>query len=222
MEIIIPLTALIISVVLHEVMHGFVGNRLGDPTPKMLGRLTLNPIKHLDPWMSVALPALLVLIGSPIIFGAAKPVPINPIHFKDPRKDMALVALAGPLTNFSLALLGIALFKLIFQSDTFSLMFLTQGISATSPLSWLVLFLSSHITINLVLGFLNLIPIPPLDGSKVLSAFLPEEIAASYERLAPYGIFILFALLLFPLGPLNIGNLLQFLLTTTLRLFGLL
>lgn len=224
MEIIIPLLALIISVVLHELMHGVTGDKLGDPTPGMLGRLTLNPIKHLDPWMSVALPGLLVLIGSPIIFGAAKPVPINPINFKDPKKDMAIVALAGPLTNLTLAVLSAGVFKLLFQNQTFLNAFLTQGpqaISATTPLSILMLFLTSMVTINLILAFLNLIPIPPLDGSKILQAFLPEEIAASYERMAPYGIFIILALFLFPIGPLSLSNFLSYLLQASLRLLGL-
>ena len=106
MELVIGLVILILSAILHEVMHGFTAFKLGDPTAKILGRLTLNPLPHIDPVMSVIIPALLVFSGSPIIFGAAKPVPINPIHFKDPKKDMALVALAGPLTNLFLAIIS--------------------------------------------------------------------------------------------------------------------
>ncbi|KKS70660.1 MAG: Peptidase M50, partial [Candidatus Daviesbacteria bacterium GW2011_GWA2_42_7] len=104
MEFLIPIVILVASAILHEIMHGVVADRLGDPTARIMGRLTLNPIPHLDPIMSILLPTLLVLSGSPIIFGAAKPVPVNPIHFRDPKKDMALTALSGPLTNIALAL----------------------------------------------------------------------------------------------------------------------
>src|SRR3989304_9867520 len=113
MEFLIPLVILVFSAMLHEVMHGVVADRLGDPTAKVMGRLTLNPIPHLDPIMSLLLPALLVLSGSPVIFGAAKPVPVNPIHFRDPKKDMALTALAGPLTNVFLAVFTAQIIKLI-------------------------------------------------------------------------------------------------------------
>src|SRR3990170_5467479 len=112
MEFLIPIVILVASAILHEIMHGVVADRLGDPTARIMGRLTLNPIPHLDPMMSILLPALLVLSGSPVIFGAAKPVPVNPIHFRDPKKDMALTALAGPLTNLAIAIIAAQILKL--------------------------------------------------------------------------------------------------------------
>src|SRR3989344_200205 len=165
MEFLIPLVILIFSAVLHEIMHGAVADKLGDPTARIMGRLTVNPIPHLDPLMSVLLPALLVFSGSPVIFGAAKPVPVNPIHFKDPKKDMALVALAGPLTNIALALISAQIIR-----------FLPSG---AEPL-WggaLSSFLFLVVIYNLMLAIINLIPIPPLDGSKVLAAILPDDLA---------------------------------------------
>src|SRR3989304_2347257 len=113
MEFLIPLVIFFFAAMLKEVMHGVVADKLGDPTARLMGRLTLNPIPHLDPIMSVLLPALLVLSGSPVIFGAAKPVPVNPIHFRDPKKDMALTALAGPLTNLAIAIIAAQILKLI-------------------------------------------------------------------------------------------------------------
>ena len=221
MEIIIGLFALIISVILHELMHGVIGDRLGDPTPRLLGRLTLNPIKHIDPIGSIVVPAVFILqstiTGVPFVFGWAKPVPINPLHFKDPRKDMALVALAGPATNFALAAAAAIIYKLIFQNESLLTAF-TQG---PSVLGLGFLFIANLITINLALAFLNLVPIPPLDGSKILQAFLPESLAISYEKIAPYGFFILLALFFIP-GPLNLSSILDTLMTATLSFFGLL
>ena len=104
MEILFSLPILLFSAILHEVAHGLVADRLGDPTPRLMGRLTLNPKSHIDPFMSIALPLLLMLSGSPLIFGAAKPVPVDPFNLKEGRKDVALVALAGPLTNVLLAI----------------------------------------------------------------------------------------------------------------------
>lgn len=222
MEIIIGLLALIISVILHELMHGVVGDKLGDPTPRLLGRLTLNPLKHIDPIGSIVVPAIFILqstvTGIPFVFGWAKPVPINPLHFKDPRKDMALVALAGPATNFVLAAVAIMIYKLIFQNENLLTAFTQSG---SSFLGLGLLFISNMITINLALAFLNLMPIPPLDGSKIVQAFLPENLAISYERIAPYGFIILLALFFIP-GPLNLSNILDSLMTATLQVFGLL
>jgi Zn-dependent protease len=202
MEILLPLIILLFSAILHEVMHGVVADRLGDPTAKLLGRLTLNPIPHLDPMMSIAVPALLVLSGSPIIFGAAKPVPVNPIHFKDPRKDMALTALAGPITNLSIAMLASQIIKLI----------------PLDPVLYFVLY--TIVIYNLMLTIINLIPIPPLDGSKVLAAILPDELSRSYLAIERFGIFILFFLLIFPLGGFSLGKLISDLIGFSLRALG--
>lgn len=203
MEFLIPLIILIFSAVLHELMHGVVASKLGDPTAELAGRLTLNPIPHLDPIMSVALPALLVFTGSPVIFGAAKPVPVNPIHFRDPKKDMALTALAGPLTNVAIAVLAAQCIKF---------MSLPQNLET-------ILFLV--VIYNLMLAIINLIPIPPLDGSKVFAAILPDNAASTYLSIQQYGFFILFALLLFPIGGFSLGSIIQNLIFFGVELLGL-
>lgn len=178
-EIFLALVVLILSAILHEVAHGYVADRLGDPTARLAGRLTLNPLPHIDPLMSVLVPLFLVLSGSPIIFGAAKPVPIDPFNLKDGRKDIALVALAGPATNLMLAILASFLIKL-------------------SPIpSTLYPILSIIVFYNVLLAILNLLPIPPLDGSKVFSFILPEKEAAIYLSMGTFGIFILLFVLLF-------------------------
>lgn len=200
-EKLIYIAVLIFSAILHEIMHGVTAERLGDPTARLMGRITLNPIPHIDPVMSLLLPGLLIFMNSPIFFAAAKPVPVNPIHFKEPKKDMALVALAGPLTNFALALISILLLRLL---------------GSNLPLFFNII-LEAMVWVNFGLGFLNLIPIPPLDGSKVFSAFLSERISAQYQSLSPYGFFILFGL--FYLTPL--GSFLHYLTIFTLRLLGL-
>ena len=209
MEFLIPLVILVFSAMLHEVMHGVVADRLGDPTARVMGRLTLNPIPHLDPIMSLLLPALLVLSGSPIIFGAAKPVPVNPIHFRDPKKDMALTALSGPLTNVFLAVLAAQIIKFI--------------PSGAEPL-WggaLSSFLYLVVLYNLMLAIINLIPIPPLDGSKVIAAILPDDIARSYLSIQQFGIFILFFLLFFPIGGFSLGHLINNLILFSINLLGI-
>ena len=203
MDIIIVLAILIFSAVLHEVMHGFVAEKLGDPTPRLLGRLTLNPLPHLDPIMSVLLPLTLYL-SSGFFFAAAKPVPINPLHLKEGKKDLALVALAGPLTNIGIAVL----FALLFNLGLRNMSFINQ-------------MSIEVIRLNLFLGILNLIPIPPLDGAKVFSVVLPDKIAYQYNSIGNIGIFILFFLLFFPVGPFNLGALLNQLLLSFLRLLGI-
>lgn len=200
MEIVVALVVLIFSAVLHELMHGVVANKLGDPTARIMGRLTLNPLPHIDPIMSVLLPIMLYLVsGGQVIFAAAKPVPVNPIHFKDPRKDMALVALAGPITNFLIACVG-ALLAHLFLGNAFVFSILLIVVQ-----------------INLSLGFLNLLPIPPLDGSRVFSLVLPDDMARTYFSIERYGIFILFFLLSFPIAGVSIGDLLSHLVQVSMQ-----
>jgi Zn-dependent protease len=175
MDTVLQLIILLISIVLHELAHAVVALRLGDSTAQRLGRITLNPIKHLDPIMSVALPALLVISGSPIIFGAAKPVPVNPLYFKNPRLGMGIVAAAGPLTNIALALALAALFQL-------GLPKIVAG------------YLIVGILINIGLAIFNCIPCPPLDGGRIVSALLPESWAWRYGKLEPYGFVIVIVL----------------------------
>ena len=189
MELLLGLAVLIYSAILHEIAHGFVADRLGDPTARLLGRLTLNPKPHIDPMMSVFLPLLLMLSGSPIIFGAAKPVPVDPFNLREGRKDMALVALSGPLTNVLLAIAAGVIYNI--------------PIALPAEIR-LVLFLI--VQYNLLLAIFNLIPIPPLDGSKVFSILLSEEQAVRFQSIGSMGIFILFFLLLFPIGPFRLGE----------------
>lgn len=194
---------LIMSAILHEIMHGWVANKLGDPTARLLGRLTLNPIPHIDPIMSVLVPFLLVISGSPIIFGAAKPVPVNPMNLRDGRKDMALVALAGPATNLVIALIAAGLAHLFFQIEILYLLF-----------AMITLY-------NLMLGFINLIPIPPLDGSKVFSILLPDELARTYMSIERFGFIIVFMLLAFPMGPFSLSSFLSNMIFRSMNLLGL-
>ncbi|MDI6732919.1 MAG: site-2 protease family protein [Planctomycetota bacterium] len=164
----------IYSIVIHECAHAIVAYKLGDSTAYYLGRITLNPIKHIDPIWSIIIP-LLTYISSQgsFIFGGAKPVPINPYNFRNPSKGMMLSSLAGPLSNFSLALLGFIAFFLSVKILPLSGFFLYLNLKV---FNWLIL-------INVLLGIFNLIPIPPLDGSRVLRYFLPWHMKESFDRL---------------------------------------
>ena len=173
----------IYSIIIHEIAHGLVAEKLGDPTARISKRLTLNPLPHIDPLMSIFFPLFLILSGSPIIFGSAKPVPIDPYNLRNIKKDMGLIGLAGPLSNLLLAIFFSLLARLLLPYIQYS---------SILPI------LSKAVQINIVLALFNLIPLPPLDGGRVAVAILPEkysDILASLER---FGIFIVFFLLLFP------------------------
>ncbi len=193
--IIIGLPILIFSAILHEVAHGYVADRLGDPTARIMGRLTLDPRKHIDLYMSILLPALLIISGSPVIFGGAKPVPIDPYNLKDGRKDVALVALAGPATNVALAIAASLLIHLVNVLPI-----------AGSVYTIVYAILVTIFNYNLILAIFNLLPIPPLDGSKLFSFLLPEGAAAAYLSLGQFGIFILLFLLVFPIGGFSLDQ----------------
>ena len=168
----------LLAVTLHEVAHGWVARELGDDTAGKLGRLSFNPLKHVDPVGTVLVPGLLYALAG-IVFGWAKPVPVNWDKLRNPRRDMALVAIAGPLANvvMLLAWAAVAKFGLSYGQDYF----VATGLAG--------------IMINAVLIALNLLPVPPLDGSRVVSALLPAEMALQYGRIEPYGLIILLVLI---------------------------
>jgi len=212
---------LIFSAIFHEVAHGYVAERLGDPTARLLGRLTLNPIKHIDPVMTILLPILLFIgSGGRFILGGAKPVPIDPFNLKDGRKDIALVSASGPLTNILIAIIATLIFKIIFFNYSFSSI-IYSGISITNLFDFMALFIGTVIHINILLAVFNLLPIPPLDGSKIFSLILPEHLANSYLSLSSIGFFILIFLLVFPIGGFSLGNFLFNLIFLAERLMGL-
>ena len=177
--VVVVVAVLIMSVILHELSHGVVAARLGDPTARLAGRLSLNPLKHLDPVGSVLLPAMLVLSGVPFIFGWAKPVPYDPRYFRSPRQGAALVGAAGPAMNLGIATaVGLAL---------------RAGLlNEAGPLLINVIVYVVHI--NLVLAVFNLIPIPPLDGSKLLYPLLPLPVLRAYLSAERFGIIIVVGL----------------------------
>ncbi len=173
----------LLAITVHEAAHGFAARLLGDRTAQMLGRLSLNPLRHVDPVGTIVVPALLLMLGG-FLFGWAKPVPVNARNFKNPRRDMALVAAAGPVSNLLMAVVWGLLLK-------FSL-----GVPQSDWI-WtsLRLMSSAGIMINLILAVLNLLPLPPLDGGRVLSGVVPEATARSLDRIEPYGMLIIVALL---------------------------
>ncbi|HCU05808.1 MAG: peptidase [Gammaproteobacteria bacterium GWE2_42_36] len=174
------------AIVVHEVAHGWMASKFGDKTALLLGRLTLNPLKHIDLFGTIIIPLVLLMTGSGFIFGWAKPVPINPRNFRNPTKAMPWVAAAGPLANLIMALLWAIIAK-------GGLLLLHQQLSFALPI---VLMGRIGIDINLVLMLLNLIPIPPLDGSRILMAFLPKQAQYRYARLEPYGLILVLILLM--------------------------
>lgn len=191
MVILIGFLIFIYSIILHEIAHGLMAERLGDPTARLSGRLTLNPLPHIDPIMSVLLPLLMRLANFPIIFGAAKPVPIDPYNLRQPRKDMGLVGLAGPATNILIAI-------------AFSL--IARGFFAFFPNQTIIKILAEGALVNLFLAVFNLIPIPPLDGGRVAVALLPDKWSDGLASLERIGMMLVIFLLLFPTPIFSLQN----------------
>ncbi len=212
MEILIGLIILIFSAILHEIAHGYVADRLGDPTARLAGRLTLNPVKHIDLFWTILLPLFFFLSQSPILFGGAKPVPVDPFNLKEGRKDIALVSLAGPLTNILLALLASICLKLFFPHSV---------IEASFATAFFRMILITLVDYNLLLAIFNLLPIPPLDGSKIFSLLLPERQAAAYLSLGQFGVFILLILLMLPPGAFSLQHMIFAMFTFSRTLLGL-
>ena len=173
----------IIAITFHEASHGFVAHLLGDDTAWRLGRVTFNPFKHVDPFGTILLPGLLLLLRSPFVFGYAKPVPVNFRALRSPRRDMVLVAAAGPVMNIALAVAAALAFHLV-------------GYLPGTSAQWLADNLGNALIINVVLAVFNLFPLPPLDGGRILVGLLPKAGAVAVARLEPYGLIILIGLLI--------------------------
>jgi len=178
-DVIILIAVILVSLSIHEMMHAYAGFKLGDDTAAEEGRISLNPLKHIDPFMTILLPIItIVAFGAPIL--AAKPVPFNPDRVKWDEFGAAIIALAGPLSNLVLAVIGVALANLVVTD------------------SMLTNILYVFASVNVSLFVFNLVPIPPLDGSRVLYAFAPDPVRRVMSQLEPYGLFIVFGLLILP------------------------
>jgi len=175
----------LLAITVHETAHGWVARRFGDKTAEMLGRLTLNPIKHIDPVGTILVPAVMLLLPGGFVFGWAKPVPVDWRNFKHPKQDMAWVAVAGPASNLLMALAWALAARV------------ALGLSADNWIALPLLFMGvAGIFINTILMVLNLLPLPPLDGGRVVTGLLPASYANQFARIEPYGFFILVALLM--------------------------
>ncbi|MGA7072859.1 site-2 protease family protein [Bradyrhizobium sp.] len=174
---------LVIAITFHEAAHGFVAHRLGDDTAYKLGRVSFNPIRHIDPFGTLILPAILLISHSPFLFGYAKPVPVNFRALRNPRIGMVLVAIAGPVTNIVLALIAAAAFHGV-------------GLLPANAAQWLFDNLKNALVINVILAIFNMMPIPPLDGGRVAVGLLPRVLALPLARLEPFGMLILIGVLI--------------------------
>ncbi|MCX7769928.1 MAG: site-2 protease family protein [Proteobacteria bacterium] len=179
----------LLSITVHEFFHGYSAYKLGDPTAKMLGRLTFNPFAHIDLFGTILLPLILIITNSSFLIAWAKPVPINPLNFKRPYRDMALSSLAGPLSNIILCIIFFVALTFFFKNST--------PISGYGNSELIKQMLRAGFFMNFALFAFNMLPIPPLDGSKVLTAILPKGGRIFMEKIEPYGFFIVLGLLFF-------------------------
>ena len=187
-DIIVKIFVLLFALSVHEAAHGWAAHKLGDPTAFHLGRITLNPIAHIDPIGTVLFPLMLIVMRSPFLFGYAKPVPVNPLNLRNPKRDNLLISAAGPLSNLAVAFLA--------YFGIFILKFLNPNVfDSRTGFSYLILLiLFNAIGLNVLLATFNLIPVPPLDGSGVLMGFLSDEAAQKYDQIRPYGMIIIILL----------------------------
>jgi len=186
-QILISVIPILIAIILHEVAHGFVAYKLGDPTAKVMGRLTLNPVSHIDPIGTILMPLLLyVFTNGQFVFGYAKPVPINPYNFRNPKRDMAIASIGGPATNIALAVISTLLLKYVL----IPLSIIASAAAVARIFEPLAMMLKASIVINVILATFNMIPIPPLDGGRVLMGLLPTKQASVLGRIEPFGLLI--------------------------------
>ena len=185
MQWILQIPVLFFSIIVHEYAHGYIAHKKGDDTAYLSGRLTFNPIPHIDLVGSVLMPAMCIMSGMPV-FGWAKPVPVNPLRLGRPRKDMALVALAGPASNIAIALCSLIMVKVISLS----------GLASVNLTNTFLMVFGYAVIINLALAFFHLMPVFPLDGSQILLGILPDKYLDVYEKHIPYGMYIILFLMI--------------------------
>jgi Zn-dependent protease len=204
-------------VVFHERAHGYVANRLGDDTAKEEGRLTLNPLVHIDPLGTILLPGLLLLSGSGFLFGWAKPVPVAFHRLNDPMRDMIIVSAAGPAMNLTLAVISAAILTAVLAFGTGPAT-AEGGFEVARPI---ILMCQMSLQLNVVLAVFNMLPIPPLDGGRVAVGLLPRQLAEPLANIEPYGFLIIMALLLTNVLHVIIGPVIRFLIEAIITIFGL-
>lgn len=210
-QIAVSLLPILFAITLHEAAHGWVASKLGDKTALILGRVTLNPFKHIDLIGTILIPLILLFLNSGFIFGWAKPVPINSANLRNPRRDLMLIAAAGPLANLLMAFGWAGILKI-------GLLLGHHGIASSIPIIYMG---KAGIFINCVLMALNLVPLPPLDGGRIVSGLLPPRLAYRYERIEPYSLLILLVLLASNLLSWIISPLVAIVLRLISALFGL-
>jgi Zn-dependent protease len=198
-EALLWIIPIMIAVIFHEVAHGYIALKLGDTTARDMGRLTLNPLPHIDPVGTILIPGILILLNAGFVFGYARPVPVNFMRLRNPKRGMALVALAGPATNILIALIAAVLIRILVLADPGLIgQIMSHGVS-TGVLAALgvsaayILFYTFFLSV--ILAIFNLIPIPPLDGGRIAVGLLPESAARAYSKIEPFGMIIVIAIL---------------------------
>ena len=209
-EIIVWSLPVLFAITFHEVAHGWVASKLGDKTAELLGRLSINPLKHIDLIGTIVVPLLLLTLGG-FIFGWARPVPINPVNFRNPKRGMLFVALAGPFANFLMAIFWAIIAKI-------GIILMTHNVALGTPV---LLMGQRGIMVNIVFAVLNLIPLPPLDGGRIVMSLLPNKIAYHYSKIEPFGFLILLALIMLGVLSLIISPIISYIVRFLVSIFGL-